>query len=52
MRSFLRQAGQVVPRIKAFQERVEAANRLARPLDLDHSGLEYLRRNIERTSYS
>ena len=50
MRSFLRQAGQVVPRIKAFQERVEAANRLARPLD--HSGLESLRRNIERTPYS
>ena len=43
---FLRQAGQVVPRIKAYRERAEEAHRVARPLD--HSGLESLRRNIER----
>ncbi len=43
---FLRQAGQIVPRIKAYQERAEEAHRVARPLD--HSGLESLRRNIER----
>jgi hypothetical protein len=42
----LRQAGQVVPWIKAYRERVEEANRLSRPIDL--SGLESLRRNIER----
>ena len=42
----LRQAGQVVPRIKAYRERVDEANRLSRPMDL--SGLESLRRNIER----
>jgi hypothetical protein len=43
---FLRQAGQVVPRIKAYRERAKKAHRVARPLD--HSGLESLRRNIER----
>jgi hypothetical protein len=43
---FLRQAGQVVPRIKAYRERAEEAYRVARPLD--HSGLESVRRDIER----
>ena len=43
---FLRQAGQVVPWIKAYRKRAEEAHRVARPLD--HSGLESLRRNSER----